>query len=223
VVPGYVPFALLFALEAVAIVAWILAFGRRPSSVLESLPVCPRCARLHKRTETFARVADAVAVGALAFFVALPFVAAGYERKLTLLDAVLSASAVVAVLAVAAEIDFLIRALAAKIAPRLTWDADAGRIIGGGARWCGLLLVLYIFKAGYTGAGGTALGMIALFGGVGKELATDLSSAASIWVAAILLLVSVIVALAARWIVPMVFFSIPLTMAVHRDEHGARA
>ncbi len=210
VVPGYVPFALLLVLEGAAVLASVLA--RRRADASDALLLCSRCARLHKRTEAFARGADAVAVGALAFLVALPFVAAGYESGFTFPSTMLATSAVAAVLAAAAEADFLARAAAARLWPRFTWSAEPARIIGGGARWLGVILALYLFEPG--------AGLVALFGGVGKRLVLDLASTWTITAAAAILVIAAIVALSARWLVPLVFGSLPTALAACRQPHG---
>ena len=215
VVPGYVPFALLLALEAAAVLAAVLVFARRRFDASDALLLCSRCAQLHKRTEAFARGADAVAVGALAFLVALPFVAAGYESGFTFPSTVLAISAVAAVVAVSAEADFLARAVAARIWPRLTWSAEPARIVGGGARWLGAILALYLFQPG--------AGIVALFGGVGKRLVLDLDSTWTIWAAAAILVIAAIVAVLARWLLPIVFGSLPTTLAACREPHGTSA
>jgi len=220
VVPGYVPFALLLVFEAVAVLAAVLVFVGRRLDASDALLLCPRCARLHERTEAFARAADAVAVGALAFLVALPFVAAGYESGFTFPGMVLATSAVAAVVAIAAEADFLARAAAARLWPRFTWSAEPARIIGGGARWFGVLLALYLFAPGV--APGHA-GIGALFGGVGKRLFVDLPSTWTVFAAAAMLVIAAIVALVARWLVPLVFNSLPATLAVRRNLHGTSA
>jgi hypothetical protein len=215
VVPGYVPFTLLLALEATAVLASVLVFARRRSDASDALLLCSRCARLHKWTEAFGRGADAVAVGALAFLVALPFVAAGYESGFTFPSAVLATSAVAAVVAAAAEADFLARAAAARLWPDLTWSAEPARIIGGGARWLGVILVLYLFQPG--------AGIVALFGSVGNRLVLDLASTWTIWAAAAILVIAAIVALSARWLVPLVFNSRPTALAACREPHGTSA
>jgi len=214
VVPGYVPFALLLVLEAAAVLASVLVFARRRLDASDALLLCSRCARLHQRTEMFARAADAVAVGAMAFLVALPFVAAGYESGFTFPSTMLAVSAVVAVVAAAAEADFLARAAAARLWPRLTWSVEPARIIGGGARWLGVILALYLFQPA---------GLTALFGGVGKRLVLDLASTWTISAAAAILVIAAIVALAARWLVPIVFGSLPTTLAASREPHGTSA
>jgi hypothetical protein len=213
-----VPLALLIGLEFVAIVAWFALSGtarfRKGSG--EVLNLCTRCTRLHGRTEIIGRAADAVAVGAVAFLIALPFVAAGYEGGLAPGIALLGASAVVAFLAVAAELDFLVRALATRIWPNLSWQAaDATRIIGGGARWVGVVLAIYIFKAAYS-----SVGVSALFGDVGKGLAADLPSIATLTAAAAILVVAMLAALLSRWLVPMIFNSLPTTLALRHEAHG---
>jgi hypothetical protein len=217
VVPGYVPLALLVGLEAAAIAAWFLlsGAGRFHKGSGEVLHLCTRCARLHSRTERIGRCADAVAVGALAFLIALPFVAAGYEGG-TAGVALLGASAVVAFLAVVAELDFIVRALAARIWPNLSWQAaDVLRIIGGGARWVGVVLAMYIFKAAYS-----SIGVAALFGNVGKRLAIDLPSIATLTTAAAILVVAMLAALLSRWLVPMIFNSLPKTLALRHEAQG---
>jgi len=213
VVPGYVPFALLLVLEAAAVLVSLLVFTRRRSDAPDALLLCSRCARLHERTETFARGADAAAVGALAFLVALPFVAAGYESGFTLPGTVLAVSAVVAVIALAAEIDFLVRAVAARLWPRLTWSAEPTRIVGGGARWLGAILALYLFKP-------RDFGIATLFGGVGKRLVLDLGATWTVLVAAAILVMAAIVALAARWLIPLALNSLPTALAARRGLHG---
>jgi hypothetical protein len=212
VVPRYVPFVLLLVLEVVAILTAVLVLSRRPASPGAPL-LCSRCARLHARTEAFARVADAAAVGALAFLVALPFVAAGYETGFTLPGTVLAISAVVAVVALAAEADFLVRALAARLLPQFTWSAEPGRIIGGGARWLGVIFALYLFEP-------RSAGIAALFGGVGRRLMLDLTSTWTIFAAAAILVFTLIVALLTRWLAPLIFGSLPLTA---RKPHGTSA
>ncbi len=216
VVPGYVPFALLVALEAVAVVAWIMTVMRRHADLSAALLLCARCVRLHSRAERVASVADALAVGALAFLVALPFVAACYESGFTPLRVLLAVSAVVAVLAVAAEVDFFARTVAARIFRQFTWNARPQRIIGGGARWFGVILALYLFQRPDL----PGRGLAGLFGGVGAELAADLSSASAIYVAAAILLLSEIVALAARWLIPFALNSLPMTLAAQHEPHG---
>jgi hypothetical protein len=213
VVPGYVPLALFLALETAAVLAWVLIFARRRSDEFNALLLCSRCARLHERTEAFGRGADAVAVGALAFLVALPFVAAGYESGFTFANTVLAISAVAAVIAVAAEADFLARAAAARLWPNFTWSAERARIVGGGARWLGAILVLYLFQP-------RDAGIAALFGGVGERLVLDLPSTWTIMAVATILAGSCIVSLAARWLVPVVFGSLPTALAPRRDPHG---
>jgi hypothetical protein len=216
VVPGYVPFALLLVLEGAAVLAWVFVLARRRLDASGALLLCSRCARLHERTEVFARGADAVAVGALAFLVALPFVAAGYESGFTFPGTVLATSAVAAVLAAAAEADFLVRAAAARLWPRLTWSAEPARIIGGGARWLGAILALYLFEPRDAGIAG-------LFGGVGRQLVLDLVSTWTIMAAAAVLAIACLVALSARWLVPFVFGSRPTVLAARRAPHGTAA
>lgn len=218
VVPGYVPLALLIGLEAVAIVAWLLmaATGRFRKGSVGVLHLCARCAQLHRRTDLVGRAADAIAVGALAFLIALPFVAAGYESGFGRGLALLGASAVIAFIALAAEFDLLVRALAARIWPNLSWQAaDAARIIGGGARWVGVILAMYIFKAAYS-----SVGVAALFGDVGKRLAVDLPSIATLTAAAAILIVAMLAALLSRWLVPMILNSLPKTLALRHEAHG---
>lgn len=212
VVPGYAPLALLLALEGAAVLASILIVARRRLDAADALRLCSRCARLHERTEAFARVADAAAVGALAFLVALPFVAAGYENGFSFANTALAAAAVTGVVAVAAEADFLVRAAAARLWPRFTWSAEPARIVGGGARWLGVIVALYLFQPD--------VGIDALFGGVGKRLAVDLAATWTIWVAAAILVIAALVALAARWLVPLVRGSLPATLAARREPHG---
>jgi hypothetical protein len=216
VVPGYVPFAVLLVLEGAAVLAWVFVFARRRLDASDALLLCSRCARLHERTEVLARGADAAAVGALAFLVALPFVAAGYESGFTFPGTVLAASAVAAVLAAAAEADFLVRAAAARLWPRLTWSAEPARIIGGGARWLGAILALYLFEPRDAGIAG-------LFGGVGRQLVLDLVSTWTIMAAAAVLAIACLVALSARWLVPFVFGSRPTVLAACRATHGTAA
>jgi hypothetical protein len=216
VVPSYVPFTLLLALEAAAVLAWVLVFARRRLDASDALLLCFRCAQLHKRTEAFGRGADAVAVGALAFLVALPFVAAGFESGFTFPNTVLATSAVAAVVAAAAEADFLARAAAARLWAHLTWSAEPARIIGGGARWLGAIFALYLFAPGGDR-------IVTLFGGVGKRLVLDLASTWTIFAAAAILVIAAIVALAARWLVPIVFDSRPTTLAASRMPHGTSA
>lgn len=211
VVPDYVPVALLVVLEAAAVLASLVLARRRSDA--SSARLCSRCARLHARTETFARAADAAALGALAFLVALPFVAAGYETGFTFATTALAASAVAAVVAVAAEIDFFARAAAARLWPRLTWSAEPMRIVGGGARWLGALFALYLFQP-------RDAGIATLFGGIGTRLVLDLASTWIIKVAAVILVIAAIVALAARWLVPLAFNSLPTALAVRREPQG---
>lgn len=217
VVPAYVPLALLAGLEVTAIVVWVLlsAGGRFRAGSTGVLDLCARCTRLHARTELIGRGADAVAVGALAFLIALPFVAASYESG-GLAIALVGATAVVAVLAVAAELDVLGRALASRIWPAMSWNAaDAARIVGGGARWVGVVLAMYIFKAAYS-----SVGVAALFGNIGKRLAADLPSIATLTAAAAILVVAMLAALLSRWLLPMIFNSLPTTLALHHEAHG---
>lgn len=213
VVPAYVPFALLLVLEGAAVLASLLVVARRRLDLSASLHLCSRCAALHERTEAFARVADAAAVGALAFLVALPFVADGYESGFAFANTALAAAAVTGVIAVAAEADFLVRAAAARVWPRFTWSAEPARIVGGGARWLGVVVAVYLFQPD--------VGIDALFDGVGKRLAVDLAATWTIWVAAAILVVAALVALAARWLIPLVRGSLPATLAARREPHGA--
>ena len=217
---GYVPFTLLLALEAGAIIAFAFMSYRR-GTICNELQLCPHCGRLHERTNAIARLADATAVAALAFLVALPFVAAGFESGFTLARALLGVSAVVAVLAAAAEGNFLIRAVAERLWPRLAWNVEPTRIIGGGARYVGIILALYMFRAGYMSAGGADLGLASLFGDVGKRLTSDLASTSIIWGVTAILVLAQIVALLARWLVPLVFNSLPTTFAVRREPNEA--
>jgi hypothetical protein len=215
VVPGYVPFALLLVLEAAAVLLWG-AFARRRPERLGALIICPRCAGLHERAEIVGRFADAVAVAALAFLVALPFLAAGYESGFTFSGILLAASAVVAVLAVGTEADFFARAAAARLLPNFAWRVEPARLIGGGARWLGVILALYLFQ--HPDLPGT--GIAGLFGSIGPMLARDLPSTSAIYVAAALILGAAIAALAARWLLPFALNSLPLALAPSRAPHG---
>jgi hypothetical protein len=216
VVPGYLPFALLFVLEAGTIIVWVLAFARRPLDASDDLTVCRRCAQLHERGEVAARGADAIAVGALAFLVALPFVTAGYESGVTFPQILLAASAVAAVLLVSAETDFFVRGAAARLLPQFSWKVNPTRLLGGGARWFGVILALYLFQ--HPDLPGR--GLAGLFGGVGERLAVDLSATSAIYTAAALLLIAAVVALAARWLLPFALNSMPLTLAARRQPQG---
>jgi len=220
VVPRYVPFALLLVLEAAALGAWFLVFARGGADDFDPELRCARCARLHARTEAFGRAADALAAGALAFLVLLPFVAAGYESGVTFANAVLAASALAGVMAIFAAADFLARVAAARIWPRSTWSAQPARIVGGGARWFGVFLVLYLFHPRDAVMGGDA-GIAALFGAVGKRLAADLDSTSAIAVAAGIIAVAFILALASRWIVPLVSGSLPTALVPAHEPHGS--
>ncbi len=214
VVPGYVPFALLLAFEGVAVLVWVLVVHRR-TDPLGALIVCSRCAQLNRRTEVFARAADAVAVGALAFLVALPFVTAGYESGFTFSSALLGASAVAAVIGVAAEADFLVRSAAGRLWPQFTWRAEPARVIGGGARWLGAIFALYLFQPDAR--------LAVIFGGVGQRLVVDLASTWTIWAAAAILVFTAIVALAGRWLVPLAFHSLPTALAARHAPRGISA
>ena len=219
VVPRAVPFVLLAVVETAAVVAWFSIFTRRGRNDFDPQLWCARCARLQARTERFGRAADALAVGALAFLVMLPFVAASYESGLTLANAVLAASAVAGVVALFAEADFLARAAAARVWPRLTWSAEPARIVGGGARWLGVILVLYLFQPRDALLGGEA-GIGALFGAVGKRLAADLGSTSAIVVAAVIIAGAFIVALGSRWILPLMTGSSPTALVPSHEPHG---
>ncbi|MGH7715677.1 MAG: hypothetical protein ACREML_06720 [Vulcanimicrobiaceae bacterium] len=219
--PGYVPFTLLLALEAGAIIGFAFISSRRRATVPNELQLCPHCSRLHARTDAFARLADAAAVAALAFLVALPFVAAGFESGFTLARALLAVSAEAAVLAAAAEFNFLVRSAAARLWPRLAWNVEPTRIIGGGARWLGIILAFYMFRAGYAGAGAADPGLSSLFGDIGRRLTLDLASTSTIWAATAILVIAQIVALLSRWLLPLVFNSLPTTLAVRREPHEA--
>ena len=80
VVPGYVAPGLLVIFEVTAIFVWRQLLAPRRTRLSDALLLCLRCGWLHQRTETIGRLADGVAVGALAFLVALPFVAAAEVR-----------------------------------------------------------------------------------------------------------------------------------------------
>jgi hypothetical protein len=218
-VPGNVPLLLFLAFEGVAVGASILLI-RRPSRAASATLLCVRCTRLHKRTETVARIADGIAIGALAFLVALPFVAAGYESGFTAGRMLLAASVIVAVLAIAGEVDFLARAAACRFLPKFRWVAEPARIVGGGARWIGVILALYMFHAVYRGAGNAAPGLVALFGDVGKRLVIDVPAQWTIWTAATVLVVATMLALVMRWLVPLIAGSLPITFAAQRDARG---
>lgn len=220
VVPGYVPFALLGALEAAALVTWLVVFTRRRRDDHDPQSRCARCARLHARADAFGSAADGAAVGALAFLVALPFVAAAYESGLSFANVVLAVSAVAGVIAVTAEADFFARAAAARIWPQLTWNAEPARIVGGGARWLGAILVAYLFQPRDALLGGDA-GIAALFGAAGGRLGADLGTTSSIVVAAVIIAAAFIVALVARWLVPVMFGSLPTALVLAREPHGS--
>ena len=215
VVPGYAPVTLLVALEALAALAAVVIYARWRVDVTEAVRLCPRCQQLHKRTEAIGRVADAVAVGTLSFVVALPFLVAGYESGFSLSGVALAISAIVAVLGVGAEVDWLVRAAAQRIWPRLTWIVAPTRIVGGGARWLGVLFAWYLFRPGFS--------LVRLFGDVGQHLVSDLSSTWIIYVAAALLILSAVAAIASRWLAPLILFSQPIPLATRRDPHGASA
>lgn len=212
--PGYVPIVLLLAFEAAAFLGSIVARGRARPDRSAAAHRCSRCVRLHARSESFGRAADAAAVGALAFLVALPFTAAGYESGFSFANLVLGASALVAVVALAAEADFLARAAAAFLWPRLTWSVAPARIVGGGARWLGALIALYAFQPRDAGIGG-------LFGSAGARVIADLGSPWPIATAAAILVGACWLSLAARWLAPIVFGSQPVVFAARRDPHGA--
>lgn len=214
--PGYVPFALLLVLEAAVVLVWVLVSAARRSDDSGALLLCSRCAGLHERTEAFARGADALAVGALAFLVALPFVTASYESGLTFANGMLALSAVVAVIALAAQADFLARVVARRLWPGFRWSAEPQRIIGGGARWLGLLLVVYLFQP-------RDAGIAALFGGIGERLVADLPSTWTIMAASAILAGACVVSVVARWLVPLVFGSLPTALAPRRDRHRTAA
>lgn len=216
VVPGYVPFALLLVLVMIAVGLWVWVVKLRQPDASSGLLVCSRCSQLHERSEAIARIADAVAVGAFAFLIALPFFAAGYESGFTWRRIALAVSAVVAVLAVGTETNFFMRLAAARLSPQFSWRADPARLIGGGARWLGVILALYLFQRPDL----PGLGIAGLFGGVGARLAIDLTSIAAIYVAAAVLLLAAIVALAARWLVPFALNSLPMTLAGRHEAHG---
>lgn len=216
VVPGYVPFALLLVLVALAVLLWVLVVTPRRPGSSGSLLVCSRCSQLHERSEAIARVADAVAVGAFAFLIALPFVTAGYESGSMAQQALLGVSAIVAVLALGAEADFFARAVAARLLPQFSWRADPDRVVGGGARWLGVILALYLFQRPDL----PGRGLAALFDGVGERLAVDLRSVSAIYAAAAMLLLAAIVALAARWLVPFALNSLPVTLAARHETKG---
>jgi len=219
VVPGYLPFTLLLVTEFGAVLVWVLGFARRRLEISDGLAVCQRCARLHGRAEVVGRAADAVAVGALAFLVALPFVAAGFESGFTFARLLLAACTVAGVLAVGAEADFLARAAARRLLPHFLWSVEPARMVGGGARWFGVILSLYLFQRPDL----PGRGLAGLFGGVGERLTIDLSSTAAIYAAAAVLLVAAMVALAARWLLPFALNSLPTTLATRREPHGRSA
>ena len=211
--PAYVPLALLVAFEAAAALVYVIVLPRFQKSSA-SVRACSRCTRLHARGEAVARVADAAAVGALAYLIALPFVAAGFERALSPLQVALAASAVVAGLAIVAETDFLVRVAGARLWPQLSWGAAPGRILGGGARWFGAVIAIYIFKAAYS-----RVGVESLFGAAGKRLGAELPSSSTITAAAVLLVAALLAGLLSRWLVPMMFASLPAMLAVrHRSQ-----
>ena len=215
VVPGSVPLTLLLALEAAAVLVWLIPDGRRRSRDPAALLLCARCTGLHAWSEAIGRVADGIAVGALAFLVALPFVAAGYERRFTVPDVVLAVSTVIAVLTAAAEGDFLVRAVIGRLSPRMRWRAPLRRIVGGGARWLGAVVAGYLFQP-------RSLGIAALLGDPGERLIRDLPSTATILAAATLLAAACFLALAARWLIPFLFGSFPMTLGA-RYEGPRRA
>ena len=128
-------------------------------------------------------------------------------------NAVLAISAVAAVIAAAAEAYVLARAAAARLWPHFTWDAQPARIAGGGARWLGALFALYLFEPRTAGIAG-------VFGDVGARLVADLTSTWTITAAAALLAGTLLVALAARWVVPVLFGSLPTAFAAAREPHG---
>lgn len=220
VVPGYVPFALLGVLEAAAVLTWLVVLNRRRPDDRDPQLRCARCARLHARADAFGSAADGAAVGALAFLVMLPFVAAGYESGLTFANVLLAAFTVAGVIALTAEVDFFARAAAARIWPRLTWNAAPARIVGGGARWLGAVLVLYLFQPRDALLGGDA-GIAALFGPAGERLAADLGTTSVIVAAAVIIAAAFIVALVARWLVPVMFGSIPAVLVLSHEPHGS--
>jgi hypothetical protein len=213
VVPGYIPFALLVVLEMVAVLAWVLVLSPRRSDASDALLLCSRCSRLHERTEAVGRIADAVAVGALAFLVALPFVAAGYESGWTFVNAALAVSAVAAVIVAAAEADFFVRLAFGRLWPAFRGNVEPARIVGGGARWLGALLALYLFQPRSAG--------IAALGPLGEHLARDLTSTWTITAAALLLAGACLAAIVARWLIPTLFGSLPIPLAAGRERHGS--
>lgn len=216
VVPGYAPIGLLLALQTLAILisAWI-ALQRR-SGPAHALALCSRCSRLHKRTEALGAIADAVAVGAFGFLVALPFLAAGYEDGFSFAPALLAVSAIGAALTVAALAGWCARIAAAQLWPRFTWSVAPSRILGSGARWLGIVPALYLFDKGDRA-------IVTVFGQVGQRLVVDLASTATIRTAAALLIIGTVVAVAARWLIPLVFLSRPATFALRRSPHGTAA
>ncbi len=213
VVPGYLSFTLLLAFEAIAVAVWILAFMRHRPRISGPLLLCSHCVQLHTRAEVVASLADAVSVGALSFLVALPFVVAGFESGFTLLRVALVVSVVLAVLALGAELNFLLRAVAGRLLPQFSWRVEPARLIGSGARWLGVVLALYLFQRPDL----PGRGLAGLFGGVGERLVVDLPSTSAIYTAAAILLIAAIVALASRWLIPFALNSLPIALASRRE------
>ena len=211
VVPAWVPLALLIALEALALGAAFF-LRRERLGVVDPVLLCSRCSGLHEQLETLGRTADAVAVAALTFLLALPFLAAEYESGFAPAGVVLAVSAIAAVLAVLAEANYLARSVAAWLWPLLRWRAEPLRLIGGSARWLGPLLALYVFQPGR--------GLDLLFAGAGKRLVVDLASTLPLYIATALLALAWIAGALARWLIPFVVESQPLTFARRREPQG---
>ena len=68
--------------------------------------------------------------------------------------------------------------------------------------------------------GGDA-GIAALFGAAGERLAADLGTTSAIVAAAVIIAGAFIAALVARWLVPVMFGSIPAALVVSHEPHGS--
>lgn len=176
-------------------------------------PVCAHCARMHRPTEAVVAFCDIVAAGTTLFVLSLPFVAAWHGGTGSMGQIATAALMVAALFGGAAAAAYG----AARVLARLC-KADPRRVgmlssLGAGARLLGWILAFLLLSVG-LGSDVVSNRVIRLLGSdSGERVLAALGGTEILSWALILLLASAVVALAARWIVPLLFRSRPLLFA----------
>ena len=218
--------AIAAAFEGVAVgLVVLLPLAGRRSAPHDALPAsCEHCARVHRGTERVGRFCDALALGAFAFIVALPLIAAAHEQLPNLAQGLVALAAIATVLAFPALVALAARGILFALRRwHGAWSGGLLRVVGSGARWFGLVLALVLLSGGLT-PDALAARVLALTGPqIGERLWTDLGSALALELVVLVLVVTALGAFVARWVAPRYFDTRPLPLGSPHQPHGAPA